>query len=202
MVNEKLVTILGAGTVVGQRARWDGTSWVPVTQGLDLIAESVDPTAATSLTLSGLNGDADILYEVMGRILKDASTGHVTFQLNADATAGNHAWANVINYSGTITGGASVSDTQIYYEDGTSNQRLVASDHLDFFFRLFAKSGVQRRLLGRATARISNGSLLLGYDFIGEWKNTSTNLTSIKIISGAGNIGGLGSFIRAYRILD
>lgn len=81
---------------------------------------------------------------------------------------------------------------------------IVANGCAHLFAHIFAKSGVKRRMIGRiAYDRAGDATAPLTQDqFTGTWKDTSTNLTSITIKSSAGNIGGTGTFIRVYKVLD
>ncbi len=198
-----MVQILGAGTVVGQTARWDGTQWVPALPRLDLVTELVDPAAAPTLTVSGLNGDADIIYQVYFKILKDATDGDYLLRLNGDAMAANHARA-LFNYNSLGSGPqSSTGDTSIRMNYTNVDLIGLGNDFMVGYFTLFAKSGVRRRLVGKNIYGPHNPAANPSADdFSGEWKDMTTNLTSLVFLASAGNIGGVGSFIRVYRVLD
>jgi len=169
--------------------------------GPKLIASSVDPTAAASLALSGLLGNTDIIYEVLARLVKDGTAGRISLRCNADS-GGNYNWTaqGFINAAVGYTGGQ--LDTSLGLMNTDSPSLINPNDYFDCRLILFAKSGYKRRVISHAVtfAQRSGTPLIESYYAAGEWTNTANELTSITFVSSAGNIGGTGTFIRAYAI--
>ncbi|MGA8856190.1 MAG: hypothetical protein WB643_03380 [Candidatus Bathyarchaeia archaeon] len=197
-----MVTPLGAGTVVGQTIRWNGTDWVAVLSFQEPVAESVDPAAASSLAITGLLGDTDIVYLVVFKILKDSTSGggQLRIRLNNDSTAAHYSWGTFeINSGGTGSDG-SQSDTSIGTFRTGSSDYVHASDFAIGYFLVYAKSGTSRRLIGQMGAKIAVNNDMSEASFAGDWTDTAANLTEIDFVSTVGNIGGAGSFIRVFRL--
>lgn len=197
-----MVTPLSAGTIVGQTIRWDGTNWVAVMSLQEPVAESVDPTAAASLALTGLNGNADIAYLVVFKILKDATAGggQLRIRLNNDATAAHYSWGCFETNQGGTGNDGSQSDTSIGTFRTGSNDYIHASDFAVGYLIVYAKSGTSRRVVGQAVCKIATNNDLSETSFAGDWTDTAADLVEIDFVSTVGNIGGAGSFIRVYRL--
>ena len=166
-----------------------------------LIAELVDPAAAASLTISGLDGDTDEVYRVVAKIRKDATPGHISLRFNGDATAGQHRYTLFEAVGNAAWGGnANQSTTSAFLDYNDANSKVAADDLMDVMLTIFAKSGTVRRFTGQ-TVFIEAGGRGMDVCMVGgEWKDTAANLTSLVFLPDAGNIGGAGTFIRVYKM--
>jgi hypothetical protein len=156
---------------------------------------------ASSLTITGLNGDTDIIYLVYAKIMKDGTAAFPRMRVNSDSSS-NYAWAT-FGYDRTGSGvGGSDSDTEIHLDKETSGEGVLANTPFNGVYHIFAKSGAgARRIIGDTVWRRST-AILTKRSLAAEWLDTTTNLTEIDFRSTSGNIGGAGTFIRVYRVTD
>ena len=159
---------------------------------VSLVASSEDPAAATTLTISGLDGDTHGIYDVSGRVIKDGTSGTVGVRLNGD-TGGNYN--NRYRVIGSGGAGDVAANDITYMRLVEPTQVCDASGFVAFNFRVIAKPGQKRRILGQSNYSQTSQVTLL---FTEEWTNTTTNLTSMAFIATSGDIGGTGTYIRIY----
>lgn len=196
-----MVTPLGPGSVVGQIARWDGINWVAATPRLDLVAESIDPTAAASLPITGLNGDADLIYFVLARLVKASTNGNLGLRLNNDSGAN---YRSVVYAFGAGTGPSTNNGASFIWMSSTDSSQKVVPGFITLYGYIFTKTGANRRAHVNAGYPSAGGGtpVIEGMLTLGEWTNTVDNLTELDFLVDAGTIGGSGTFIRVYKVSD
>lgn len=167
---------------------------------LQLIAELINPVAAASQIISGLNGDVDKIYLIEFRLVKDAGNCYVAIRLNADNGV-NYDWLNFSMNNGGAGQTHAAGDTSAPLHEEIANQMLLGGDYLVGWLKIYALSGVNRRWLYQTGHRRATDSTMEIDAGVGEWKNSATNITSLTILASAGNIGGANSFIRVYKVV-
>ena len=160
----------------------DGT-WKTIFDSNELAA------AATSITISGLNGDVDEEYELIVRLIGGQASGvaRARIQFNAD-TGANYGEQDI---SGSSSTAAASRGTGLTIIDQCAAD---AANKLGFSItKIKAKSGQIRTTITKYVGSISgttvNNVQLQG----GVWNNSVDNLTSILLGEGEANSFGIGS---------
>lgn len=161
-------------------------------------------TAATdqvSLTISGLNGNADGDYEIWGYI-KAPSDGanNAIYTIQPNSLATNQA-ATIDYTTNTANSRAATTDLQIV------NSIDAAGANIYFLARLSSRTGLGAGRMWSCTCRRAAGTAgsILNAVTAGQWTETSTNITSIRLMSdyNTGSAGLLaGSYFKIRRLLN
>ena len=153
-------------------------------------------TAATSLTISGLDGNTDIIYELIFRGVNGYSGGIAYYyRINADSGA-NYGFQRVYGYGTGVAADRTTATT------GNAIGNCGAISDKAFSKTLFyIKSGYARTMITQESRDISgttNGGILLHGDM---WNDTSNNMTSLVIHADQTNGLGIGTHMElwAYR---
>ena len=187
--------LIGADAPVGIRT---GTLNVQgkVTAGeFQKIYQTTLAAAATSVTISGLDGNTDVLYEVRARVITGAGGGgNEQVRPNNDAVDGNYGYQTLTGTNTTV-GAARSTLTGMIFADGNS-----AGDVSFATMLLYAKSGYVRTSITQATNRIA-ATTVTNIKLIGNsWNNTADNITSIVIPTAAANGLGIGTVIELWAL--
>jgi hypothetical protein len=142
-------------------------------------------TTATSITISGLNGDVDKEYKLEARIVNGyAGTSGVFIRPNND-TGTNYGYQILYNSDATTPAAGRLTDTGIQIAS-TAISTISNSETT-----IQAKSGYVRTAIVGFGWSISTttvtGIRLGGWS----WNNTADNITSLVVL--ASQVGGLGS---------
>lgn len=164
-------------------------AWVAPTGGSLLVLEVIISTAATALTFSGLNGNADGFYFL--EIEKDPSVACTwNLHVNGNTTVTDY------NTQSAYSGGTSQTNSRLNSSDvvfsGTSSGGSLSTVYVT---RLpagyFAYTAFHGRNLGGASPEIQH--------YLGGSNFTITNITSLTLTAGSANGIGIGSKIRLYK---
>lgn len=153
--------------------------------------------AATSVSITGLNGNVDVEYILIGRMVSMGVNSTFKIAINNDTTTSHYGLQRLTGSNSTIS---AVRDTDSDYLvwmclQGGSNLGDVAMGAI----RIYAKSGYVRTTLNEDVSNI-NGTTITYLTLGGfSWNDTSTNITSLVISGdGTGNIG-IGTYIALYK---
>lgn len=160
----------------------------------ETVKESVLTQAATSITLSGLDGNTDILYELDLCAVGGNGAANIWLYPNNDNAYSRFGYQRVGGVNGAFSAArktASDGDTNGHYLRafaGTGSVEVTKA-------LIFAKSGYLRTMLVQNAESIS-GSTVNANQVVGHvWTNTSDNLTSLILSSGT-NAFGAGTYYR------
>lgn len=166
-----------------------------MTAGVDTIVyENTLSSAATSVTISGLDGDTDQAYRVIirGRAGADSSPA---IYLNNDNTAGNYGNQRLTGSNATTSAGRNTSRQQAdLCFDYTTSGNIWMTDTV-----INAKSGNVRTMTTLSVSEVSGTSVRDVSLFAVSWNNTASNLTSIVLSGGYANCYGVGTYICLLR---
>jgi len=144
--------------------------------------------SASSITISGLDGNTDTLYWIIMRVVSENATTEIYYlEPNGDGTLSNygHQWL----YGTNASIGAQRGKTGWYFPvdaNGVGTVSLVQS-------LIYAKvSGGPRMGITGGAMRITGTTIAVTDIFGHTWNNTATNITSI-VLYNAGTTGGYGS---------
>ncbi len=155
-------------------------------------------SVATSVTISGLDGDTDEEYLLKHRIVDDSATyaDHIYLSFNADTTNYGDQLLSGIN---ATTQAVRTTETGIiigYSAVGTANGKYTGETHI------YAKSGYVRTTIGNYCDEVTTTTVPRIMVVGGVWNDTSTNMTSMIITSLNANGLGVGTEISLYRRLS
>lgn len=181
-----------------QYGRKDG-AWTEITGGgggggggaLEFVGSAeVTGAAATSLTISGLDLDADGIYIVEVALENTtASTASIAWTYNADTTAGNYR-VQFISGNGTVAG-ARVSNavvTSILANECTTTRARITKD----------RKG--RAVMGLESTYGPPSGII--HQFFGHYWSTVANVTSITLTSSVASALAVGSNIKIWKLTE
>lgn len=161
--------------------------------GLTLVESKVITSNTTTVTFSGLNGDTDRVYRLVGSVIT-STAGTLSLQPNGVSTnlfiAGTHmnsASSGIFN--GTVW-------------TLTSAQNISSGNSCVFDVVIFVAKSINSIAQNRwmtGTSTYGTAAALEHSVFGGEWVESSTNLTSLDIVGGVANLIGNGSHIALYK---
>lgn len=156
--------------------------------------ETTLTSAQTSITISGLDGDTDVEYRLIVRLVSGAAGGYFLVRLNNDSTADVYGEQRVLGQS------SSVLATRATRNGMPSHYSAVDSGEVsDIHFKIYAKSGHIRAAISEVGSKVGtttvNESLLVGHS----WNNTADNITSIVLAGMVTDTFGIGSYIVLYK---
>ena len=160
------------------------------------IYDSTLSSAATSVTISDLEGDTDCLYRLVTRGISGyAGSAFIQIQPNADATTSNYGYQSLRGDSTTASAARATTYDGILCGYSTAITRLFFSDVL-----LYAKSGYERTALSNIVNNITGTTVLQINLTGGVWDNTADEITSLRLISSQADGLGIGTHLELYRL--
>lgn len=150
-------------------------------------------TAATTLTITGLAGDTALWYHMRFRFVAGSAT-LLDYSLQFNGDAGSNYYFQTLRGAVTATSAGTGGYDQIYLNPaltGTDKRAYIIGD-------LYAKSGTLRtfqfKVADNLTAATATREELDGW----VWNNTTSELTTITILSSTANSIGSGTVIAIY----
>jgi len=160
-------TLLGAGSI--------GTA---ITVWAQIATHDTVGAAETSFTWSGLNGDTDGSYMIVGRWLAPAPAADdvLVVQPNADATAANYNIERLNGANAVASASRNVGTGIAGFElaEVTDN-----NDVAGFSSYLYAKTGLNRVMVAAGGDAMS--TTFLFETQVSTWLNTASNIISMKV---------------------
>ena len=192
-VSEKLEALelnLTQGCTIETTLNTGGKHW-------ELVFSSSTLTPGTTFSATGLDGDTDIIYKFVYRVISGTPTTTLTYMSFNNDTAQNYGYNNIY----ASGGGAPASEVS------TTSQGIVvavtaATSHVSMIEgTLYAKSGYGRTVTGIMQNRTVTSTKTIGYSYFttGVWSNTGDNITSITIWGSTPNAFGVGSYFEIWR---
>ena len=177
-------------------------SMVRITKGTALWTTTFTPPvyndyygAATSLSITGLDGNTDEEYKLICRFISGASSDNFYLRFNND-TGTNYGYQDLFGANASV-GAQRFADAALwlgYYTQSTGLNYLLHSESL-----LYVKSGYVRTGITKATGTI-NGTTVYGVNISGQvWNNTADNITSLVIFADQTNGLGVGTVIELWK---
>lgn len=160
------------------------------------IYENELTVAATSVTISGLDGNTDVMYRLQVRQVGGAATNTIGVRPNNDSAA-NYGYQGVDGVGATAEAVRNTSQTSLLI--GYSGTALNSLSWKELF--LYAKSGYIRTSISTAASEIS-GTTITEIDLLGGcWNNTADNITSMVVFTSVASGLGIGTFIELWKPL-
>ncbi|MDX1957817.1 MAG: hypothetical protein SFU98_04550 [Leptospiraceae bacterium] len=169
---------------------------IPSQKAMRLIYENDITAPTTSVNITGLDGDSDVIYEIYFRIVGAGSVADMNLRPNADSTT-SYNCRNMYNQSNSGTTAHFYNDAHTGFfltsAGGGSLNGATASGR----FTLYAKTGNFRTWNGYSGKAISTSDYMMNHYFCW-YTNTSTNITSLQITGNTANGIGAGSRIEIW----
>lgn len=142
--------------------------------------------AATSITITGLNGDVDGEYELIYRLVNGYAGGlGVTIRPNNDSGS---------SYGNQLLYGVNTDKYAARQTNTSINESIDGASQITFgTFKIQAKSGQQRTFIGKCARGIATTTVSVVMLRGDTWTNTADNLTSLVITADQANGLGIGS---------
>jgi len=158
------------------------------------IYDSTLSSAATSVTISGLEGNTDVLYRLIVRSVKGTNSGNNAIRPNSDS--GNNYGSQYLKGQNTTASSLrGTADNYIYLGTTTNADDMAMSDTL-----IYAKSGYERTILALIVSAV-NGTTVDTTQIQGNsWNNTADEITSLLVYSTGVDGLGIGTHIELYRL--
>jgi hypothetical protein len=153
-------------------------------------------SAATSVTISSLDGNTDILYILQVRAINGyAGTTSCYLYFNNDQTAANYGYQSLYGTNTTAAAYRNTASHPWFMNMASGSRELVTAI-------MYAKSGKIRVLLSNNTRDVSGTTVGTAIQVAESWNNTADNITSIVIAADQTNGLGIGTVIEleAYRL--
>jgi hypothetical protein len=179
------------GTVYANNIDVSGT----VSNTWNRIALSEIASATGSIEFTGLNGDTDIMYKLICRIV-DGENVVLNYNMifNGDSS-GSYGYQYLAGQSTSVFALRLTSQTAMLVGSDSSNTTpsYCFSETL-----LYAKTGYERLAL-TDFLREGNGTYILQNFYLGQiWSDTSSTITSIKIYADTTTALGVGTYVELW----
>jgi hypothetical protein len=148
--------------------------------GFVKIYETALATTASSISITGLNGNVDVEYILDFRTIGGIGNpgNQPSVYPNNDTTAGNYGEQGIYGLNTTIGAQRETSHTGWYgcqYAGGVTTQNPAFATH-----RIYAKTGYVRTCLSSIMDRVDAGTTVYAMNLVGQsWADTTNNITSI-----------------------
>jgi len=157
------------------------------------IYENILSSAATSVTISSLDGDTDEEYRLIIRTV-NGYNGAVNYLLRLNNDTGSNYGRQTINGSGS-----SVTAARLVYS-GALTGYIESLNSLSLVNTIIhAKSGYIRTILTELNTEISGTTIGYLYLIGLSWNNTADNITSLVIFADQTNGLGVGTSIELFK---
>lgn len=154
------------------------------------IYETTLTEAATSHTISGLDGNTDVIYRLRCRFVNGYS-GTTVYELRPNNDSGANYGYQFLRGDNTIVSAfRNTIDYYIFLTIGTALSQISMSNLL-----LYAKSGYLRTGISQQADKISTTTVTATSLFGHVWNNTVDNITSLVILADQTNGLGIGTYI-------
>lgn len=187
----------------GDVLTFDGTDWNAETPaagggGMWTLVGTYDNTDFSSnvLSMTGLNGDTDIKYKIVGTLVMTAN-GMLSFLINNDTTNTYLSSSSYTNSGdSTVTGDFNSSTAGLEASGGGA----AVADIWDFEVTVMATTapGKRRLLWGETQLYRTNTGVSYRSTFGGSWNDTSSNVTSLQVKGGTTVT--TGTLIKLYKL--
>jgi hypothetical protein len=159
------------------------------------VYENTLSAAATSVSVSGLAGDTDLIYKIYYSVVNGSGgAGTIRIRLNNDS-GNNYSWNRIAAQGSTPGGQLSASDSGIFAGAYTQANDLVTDEAV-----IFSKSGINRGFQSYSNTMAANTANAEIDLIFGQWKNSTDEVTSIDIVAYPANGLGAGSYIRVETV--
>jgi len=146
-----------------------------ILEGWQFVTKIEVDVNTTEVTISGLNGDEDVAYLLLF-FSKNAAADNSLYYLRPNGLTTNLSYQRIAGNGTSITAERGTT--------GEINQNYVGSTGFSVL-TMFAKSGRQRRWVVHNSIQTSGGVAEMLH--VGVWGDTSTVITSLKIVASLAN---------------
>lgn len=159
--------------------------------GFKKIYDNTLSSAASSVTISGLDGDNDEVY-LLRVVGKGTASASIRLRFNNDSGA-NYGLQYLTASNTTLTAGRSTSSTAMAIASVDASSGVAYGEAF-----ICAKSGKVRTLLISHTERVNGSTIDTLQNKAQSWNNMSSNITALVISASSGNMD-VGTRIELWR---
>jgi len=160
------------------------------------IYESILSSAATSITISSLDGDTDEEYRLIFRGVGGNAVSCYYFVRPNNDTGSNYGVQLLYGYNVSVGAIRDTLEAGINLDYGaTIDQNSIIFSTLN----IQAKSGYLRTTIGKSAVNIATTSVGLIELMGNSWNNTTDNITSLVILADQTNGLGVGTSIELFK---
>lgn len=155
------------------------------------VYETTLTTAATSITISGLDGNTDILYKLVCKFVNDGGAGSTYGLRPNNDTGSNYGYQYLVGRASVANcnrGVLALFELAALESTGVGNVNLVKGI-------LYAKSGYVRTFIRETVENVSGTTVNATSIEAESWNNTADNITSLVFVSDQANGFGVGTYI-------
>jgi hypothetical protein len=152
-------------------------------------------SAATSVTISSLNGNSDVLYRLRIRPIAGADSTRFSMLVNSD-TGFDYGYQFIRGTNTDISAVRWPGDNNWYLR--YSNYTTAYAGLIDVL--IHAKSGYVRTMICKTVDAITGTTITTASLWGQSWNNTADNITSLTIFSDKTNGLGIGTIIELERL--
>jgi len=161
-----------------------------LSKGFEKVAEIELVSDVAYVDIDGLDGDVDEVYDFLAYIINKYTDANA-FELEPNAMGVNlafqYVWANGSTVGSNRVDGGRAAFAEAEGVDDTCFSRVI----------FYAKSGIRRRYVAHCSGYLT----IRGFLYSGIWDDTTTKITSMRVISyWSGNYIGAGSKIILYKL--
>lgn len=191
--DQKFYQVEDEGNIIERSDGATWSQWGPSASGggLILVENKIISSTVSTVTFSGLDGNTDGIYLLIAKILATASTFYA-LQPNGATTN----LAGGLHYSDGSTTGISNSTTVAHI--GFGDNTRWSTMRVDIFAKKNAQSPASPLTYMGNQGYFNGANSILGVCG-GIWNETSTNMTSLEVISTAANCIADGSQLALYK---
>ena len=155
-------------------------------------------SAATSITISGLNGDVDKVYRIKCRFVNGYNVAaNFMARLNNDSGASNYGYQSLDGTNATATALRDTAEAQLALGYCSTLNYISMGEGL-----LYAKSGYVRTFLNEYSNSITGTTVTAIFIKGQSWNNIVDNISSIVVLADQTNGLGAGTVIELYALRE
>ena len=152
------------------------------------------PSAAASVTISGLTGNTDILYKLICRFKDKDTVGGYFFRPNSDSTADKYGYQFLRGADAAVSASRDITQNRMDIGYTNTDQYYCFSKIL-----LYAKSGYVRTAITKYLEDTTATSVFATSLNGSVWNDTSTEITSLEISAAADQME-IGTHIELWKL--
>jgi len=160
-----------------------------------LVERRTVSTPVQNLSFSGLDGNADVIYNIVGYFVAGI-TAAVSYVLRPNNDSGSNYGNQFMKAAATSPSAARVTSATFITMGGTNNVDSVSLSNV----LLYAKSGYVRTAIARFNDEVNGSNVNEIWELAAVWNNTVSNITSLMIDGLSAGAIGAGSQVELWKL--
>ncbi len=152
-------------------------------------------SAQTSVTISGLDGNTDVMYRLTCRFISGANSNYFGFRPNND-TGANYGYQELVGANTVVSADRDTTMSRIQLGYGGFSTNEIGM----FEGIIYVKSGYIRTVIGGLSSLISGATITNIVNIGQSWNNTADNITSLVVFAGQASGLGIWTFLKLEKL--